>query len=186
VDEGFVVAIRQAKEAVESAGLSLDSPAGVKAFETVLERSLPSTEGSNRPLEGLTQAVEGAPIFRVASWAGVQPDAVGDYFVFEEGAVKVEVPARLLSSSRAEMQRQLALLKLGIDREGYEREELRGSEITDLFQSYGCLDQNVTRNLEAYSNYVVRRGGARSYSFRLTRPGRDASRDLLRRILNAA
>ena len=179
-------ALQSARDIVESAGLDVETRAGAAAFERVLDRILgESSSGSDGPPSLASPAVTGetSAASRIATWIGVSADKLEDLFEFGPDAANVTLWHAQLPPSKADSQRLLSLLKLAVDRVGYERDETPAREINALCEHYGCLDQNLPAHLQNYRNFVSRRGRRGSFTYRITHPGLTEARETIRRFL---
>jgi hypothetical protein len=192
-DDRYVAAITTATEAVRSAGLSSQEEPGLSAFRVVLQEILrldhiPDRLGQPVPVtapQTATESNDATPSTLVASWLGSEEEAVQDYFHFGDQSVELQIPSSQLPARKADRQRRLALLKLALERKGYEKSDVPGREINELCERYACLDQNLPKHLQDFENYISRRGKRGSYFYRLTQPGLEAARTELTNLLNA-
>jgi hypothetical protein len=206
---GLLDTLKDAIAALEELDLDPSTPGGAVALRFLLEgQATTGTAGHSAstlaphsspawaaprvdaPRAGGTAAASGVvesegepPELLVASWVGVDPERLLDVLEFPPDGVLLRIPSARLKSSRADRQRLLALLKLAIDRKAYGREEVSTQQINVVCSDYGCLDQNITSNLAAREDLIMRRGKRGAYFYRVTQPGIERARGLLYALL---
>jgi hypothetical protein len=91
-----------------------------------------------------------------------------------------EVPG----SSYSEQTTNAALLYLfGKDLAGSDKDEFDTDEIRNLCKQYGCLDEsNFMRHLKSDKRAFIIKGGGKNHTVKLTHPGRQDAKDLIRMI----
>lgn len=185
-DQEAAAVLHRALQIVSDAGLDPNSATGGVALDHVLRMLAgrahpPQAVQEESALPKSTQSSE--PVNLIASWLDLPTETVVDFVEFGAEGVVLQIPPRNLDSRKLGRQRQLVLAKLGLDRIGYDRLDVPGSEINTLCEGYDCLDQNLPRNLEGFENYISRRGRPRAYTYRLTQFGLEAAGDAARRLL---
>lgn len=186
----FSDAIREAKRAVEETGIDPDTPVGTAAFTELLRTILAGTphEPAPRtkdPQRSSNEQVED-PFARVAKWAEVPLEGVQDIAFFGPDHADIQLHVQLLPASKAGRQRLLTILKLGIERIGYDHMEISARDVNALCTEYDCMDQNLPANLAGWENFIMRRGSRGSAVYRLTQFGVEEAREQLRTLIRAA
>jgi len=180
-------AAREATRLVRDAGLDPDAPVGVAAFNEIFRRLLDGQDQpTSSPAVTAAPGPVGDPMHRLAEWLDLSPAAIEDIAAISETGADLHLHTRFLAPSKAARQRQLALIKLALDRVGFDRDAVPAREINELCARYGCLDQNLPTNLEKFENFVTRRGKRGAYSYRLTQYGIDNARDIIRSLVEPA
>jgi hypothetical protein len=126
---------------------------------------------------------EAAPIDALASWAGVDPVRLGDFFDFSEGNAALTVPSGRLPRSKADRQRLLTLLVLAADRQGLGAERTPAAPVIAVLHHYAAFDQNMSGNLKKIGSEIIRSGRSKDYVYKITQPGLDHAKALIRQLV---
>jgi hypothetical protein len=174
-----------ALEAVRAQGLDPDSPGGAAALEFLLREELPAPQTAPRdvdpsPVAGAPTS-QGDPGAALARWSGLDPELIRDFFDFSGDAIRLTLPGGRLPKTKADLQRTLGLLLLTADREGLGAEDTSSARINAVAADYAVADQNLPHNLST-TKLITRRGTRGKYRYRVTQPGLDRARELLRQL----
>jgi hypothetical protein len=110
-------------------------------------------------------------------------DSYKNIYALDDGEVRLllnEIPG----SSYSEQTTNAALLYLfGKNLSGSEQDEFDTDEIRDLCKQYGCLDEaNFMRHLKSDKRAFIVKGSGQSHTIKLTHPGRQDAKELIREI----
>jgi hypothetical protein len=125
------------------------------------------------------------PAAKVATWVGIEEDALSEIFEFSDNGVAIHLPHTILPTKAADAQRLLAHMKLSVDRIGYDADEVSSKDLITIFDDHGCKDANLAKNLKA-SEYIISKGGKgamKSYKLRYT--GMSAALTEIQNVLGA-
>ena len=168
--------LRDAVAGVTELGVDPDSPGGAVALRFLLDSEGAATTG----VSGTAHASPGDshPVERIARWVGTDVERILDVVEAGDGGATIRPPAARLPRSKADRQRVLTLLKLAVDRVGYDVPEVRAQTVNALCSEYACADQNLPNNVAARGDLVARRGKRGAYVYRATQPGLERAHEL--------
>lgn len=175
--------LKDALGKLKDLNLDLSTPVSGAALEFLLRetRSSPPEEDARPRTEDSARGADSA-VRRAADWAGVQEQALLDLVDFADDGVVPTIYHGRLPKGKSERQRVLALVKLGLDKVAYGRDELSARFVNEICDRYECLDQNLPTNLQR-SDVAKRSGSRGSYTYRLTLTGTDRARAVIRELL---
>lgn len=136
---------------------------------------------ASSPSSSETPAEDGDPIAALSAWTGVDAARLRDFFEFSDG-IRLTIPSGRLPRSKADKQRVLTLLTLAADRKGNGAAQTGWSQINSVVGDYAVLDQNLGNNVAKNSSLIVRSGKPKTYIYRVTQPGLDQARQLIRAL----
>jgi hypothetical protein len=182
----LVEAFAAARQVVEEAGLEPNSRLGEIAFDRAVTLLLdePSPPPHAAEATPVPAAVSDGPVAVVAGWLERPPEKLLDICEFSSDGVEIQLWHAQLPERKADCQRLLAMVKLGLERVGFEHELVSARDLNALCTKYGCLDQNMPQNLQKYQNHIVRRGQRGAYNYRLTHAGLQAARETIRGLID--
>lgn len=179
--------LKKVVEDLKDAGIDPDSAAGGVALGYLLGTSTPASPTpppAGETPEGVHATPTGeTPDENIASRVGVSAPALRDRVEFAEDGARPKVRAAQLPQGTAERQRVLALLKLTLDRLGFEVEEVPVSQLSALCDEYSALDQNFSTNLAKRDDLISRRGKRGAFRYRVTTPGLERGEELVRALV---
>lgn len=182
-------ALDRALRSLRERDVDPESAGGAVALQFLLEPSASPTEPALAPppapasSAGSVKADADNPAGRLGAWAGSSPDDIFDLFDVGDGSLRVHVPTARLPRSKADRQRVLVLLAVAGHRIAFEDEVLSASVVNRVVDDYGALDQNLPKNVAGQSHLVTRRGKRGSWQYRVTQPGLDRARELIKTLI---
>lgn len=173
----------KALRAVRERELDPDSPAGAVLLEFLLRDrgavSEPVERSSAQPVPPSTPT-HATAAGKLASWADVSIDEIGDVFEIGDGGAIVSVSSGRLPTSKADRQRILILVKAAADRIAFGHELVSAKDVNSMVHHYAAFDQNVNKNLSHWSHLLARRGSRGAHSYRVTQPGLERAAEIVR------
>jgi hypothetical protein len=178
-----MLTLRRAVEAVRETGLNPDSPGGAIALEHLLGTARAVAPASDDdigspPPAAIDDAAAESPPQRMATWAKTTPERLQDLVEFERDSGRITVSTARLPRAKADRQRVLSMLKLSLDRIGFERDATGARSVNALCDEFACADQNLPHNVTSWGDYISRRGSRGSYTYRLSQPGMERAQAL--------
>jgi hypothetical protein len=157
--------------------LGTPSPASA-ALSPAPPASTPAT-----PTSGAGAAEDDEPVETLAAWTEVNALRLADFFDFSEDRVHLTVPSGRLPRSKADRQRIITLLMLAADRKALGTERTHADPIIATLHDYAAFDQNMGGNLNKISNEITRSGRPKDYVYKITQPGLEHAKQLIRQLV---
>jgi len=183
-----VTSLDQALKTLEERGVDPESAGGAVALGYLLAGSptpaAPAPDVSPPAAPGTSVAANmdanrDDPAAVLAQWSGVTSNDILDIFELGDGSLGIGLSSGRLPDSKADCQRALVVLKLAAERIAGNHDVVPASEINELADHYGVLDQNLASNVATKTNMVARRGKRGSWNYRITQPGLDRAKAMI-------
>lgn len=157
--------------------LGTSSPASAAPFQA------PPGSTWGTPTSGAGTAEDDEPVETLAAWSEVNAMRLADFFDFSEDRVHLTVPSGRLPRSKADRQRIITLLMLAADRKALGTVRTRADPIIATLHDYAAFDQNMGGNLNKISNEITRSGRPKDYVYKITQPGLEHAKQLIRQLV---
>lgn len=176
-----VRALREAIDVLKELRIGLEMPASGPALSFLLSANLAvrnETLSGSSPGADTSRDETPEPLTRAVEWTGAKAEALLDLVQFGDNGVAPVIYHGRLPKGKAERQRILAALKLGLDKVAYGIDQLNARVLNEICARYECVDQNLPTNLQ--KSGIANRTGARgSYVYKLTLKGQDLAREAI-------
>jgi len=164
------------------------SAGGAVALEFLLRTPSPASPAPpastpTTPTSSASAAEDDEPVEALAAWTEVNALRLADFFDFSEDRVHLTVPSGRLPRSKADRQRIITLLMLAADRKALGTERTHADPIIATLHDYAAFDQNMGGNLNKISNEITRSGRPKDYVYKITQPGLEHAKQLIRQLV---